>query len=126
MAKRTYLYLARRDKKGIKILTVFPHAKDNAYTRIKDVKLLGLPNDFTATLEDVIHTDRMLWELFLECADSYGSLKEILQKRGYSNLPMHLTSLCPIEGHTDTNKQAQYPQPVTVGKSIKTMLRKKK
>ena len=127
MTKKTYLYLARRDKKGVKILTVLSNAKDNfTFSRIKDIKSLGLPNEISIKIEEAVYTDRMMWEPFIECTENYGNLKTNLQSRGYSNVPIHFSPTCPLEGKVDSNKQPYHPQPAMPTKPIKTMLRKKK
>lgn len=95
---KTYIYLARRDKKEIKILTSFPIARDNyPPTRIKDVKVMGLPDALSKDVEATVYKDRMLWEPFIECAENYEDLRRTLVKRGYKIVPMHYSPLHPLE-----------------------------
>lgn len=86
-----YLYLARRDKKGVRVLTVFKGPDKLHPTRVNDVKSLGLPEDFQDEISAEVHEHRMLWEPWLEVADDYKALRESLRVRGYTNVPMHLS-----------------------------------
>jgi|GEM_PF-4247403 len=94
--KKLYLYLARRDKKGVEILTIL-HGPAVPPTRVADVERLGLPRNLTEQLKQSIHDDRMYWEPWIEAADSYADLVATLKNRGYSNVPVtsfvrHFTS----------------------------------
>lgn len=89
-----YAYLARRDKKGVKIITSFPHNNTISPTRI-DPKNLRSMNMDTGTHSKVFseaHSNRMEYELYFETADSFESLRKSLAKRGYSKIPNHKTS----------------------------------
>jgi len=98
---RLYLYLARRDKKEIKVLTTFQgHAVPP--TRVRDVKHLGLPRELTAKLSQEIHEDRLLWEPWVEAADSFEQLRESLKKRGYK-APRRSKSRFAPEGLIESN-----------------------
>lgn len=124
-SKKTYLYLARRDKKGIKILTAFPNGKDDfPPTRLTDINKLGLPEAIATQLQQEIHKERMMWEPFLECADGYGELVQSLRRRGYGMIPMHFAPSNPVVGRRDGNKQIHYPTP-ELDKKAPSMLRKK-
>lgn len=85
-ATKLYLYLARRDKKGIKVLTTLIGLPKTA--RVDDVKMLGLDRENTEKISAKAHENRMLWELWVEPATSYIELQERLRKRGYQNLPI--------------------------------------
>lgn len=79
---KIYLYLARRDKKKVRILTTFQgHAIPP--TRIDNIKKLGLPKNISSKLEATIFEDRMLWEPWMEAAESFDVLKTSLKNRGY-------------------------------------------
>ena len=83
-----YLYLAKRDKKGIKVLTTFP-GKEFPATKINDLSTLNLPEHLEKPIEKEIYDNRMLWEPWFEGAESYNDLVDSLKKRGYRNLPLH-------------------------------------
>ena len=82
---RVYLYLARRDKRGIQILAVLDG--DQRTGRVSDIKSLGLSPNMLAQVERQVYENRMMWELFVEGAADYISLRNSLYKRGYTGLP---------------------------------------
>ncbi len=82
-----YLYLARRDRSSVRILCKLRGYEINA-SRIQNVDTLGLPPDWTTALNQIIYDNRMLWEPWVESADTYEDLKDSLRLRGYKNLPM--------------------------------------
>lgn len=92
MKTNVYLYLAKRDKKGIKIVSVFQGYRTN-FQKIKDAGKLGLPKNIEDRIKQVEYNERMDWELCIESADDFKGLLRILGNRGYKNLP---TSPNPI------------------------------
>lgn len=95
--KKSYLYLTRRDKKGIKLLMTFPSKTDQPPVRVSDVKQLFLPESITAKVKEEVSTNRMTHELWIESADSYQDLKAKLTKRGYTGLPINQTIIIMME-----------------------------
>lgn len=85
---KIYLYLARRNKKGIEVLSVLDGSEHTA-VRITDIAMLKLPAKFQSRIQKYVHEHRMHWELWLESADSYAELKERLKSRGYQNVPFY-------------------------------------
>ena len=99
-----YLYLARRDKKGIKVVSGFGF-KGKAYAaRVEDISRLGLNPHMSATVAREAYENRMEYELFVESAESFDDLRISLQNRGYSNLP--LQQFTGYVGPTNINKNA--------------------
>lgn len=84
-AHKAYLYLARRDKKGAKLVA---NVKSNIEiaTRVPDVKTLNLPPEIEKNVEKIVYENRMEWELWIETVDTYKELKDKLYKRGYSQV----------------------------------------
>ena len=83
---KIYLYLARRDRKGIKVLTTFRgHAVPP--TRVSDLRHLGLNQSFTNQLEAMVEEEKLLWEPWVEAAESFADLQKSLRNRGYMQLP---------------------------------------
>lgn len=83
-----YIYLARRDKRGIKVISGF-NFKGKAYaTRVEDISRLGLSPQVAGLVSKEAYENRMDYELFIESAESFDDLKISLQNRGYSNLPL--------------------------------------
>jgi len=85
---KVFLYLAKRDKTGIKVLA---HLKSNKklFGRVTNLNNLNLPQAWESRVEDIVHKNRMLWELWVETADSYKALKKAMLSRGYTALPSH-------------------------------------
>ena len=119
--KKIYLYLARRDKMGMKILSVFSKNQTLLPTRVKDLKQLNLSQQLHMEISRTVQKERMLWEVWMESAPSYIELKKSLKKRGYRNLPhssvpMHRANLPKVvKGvksplpQTETRKLIQHP-----------------
>ena len=116
MKNKIFIYLARRDKKGIKILTSFNHSNSYPPTKINDLKQLNLPENIYKSLYKEFSENKMLYELWMQSSDSFESLKKSLTKRGYSNLPLHKSILY-------TTRTSKEEKNINL-KSTKTMLRK--
>lgn len=112
---KVYLYLARRDKKGIKILTSFKYSNSYLPTRVTDLKQLNLSEDLYKSIEKEVSDNKMLYELWIQSSDSFENFKKSLYKRGYSNLPLQKSII-----YTSKNKKENIKVNTT-----KTMLRKK-
>lgn len=87
-----YLYLARRDKKGCKIIMIL-QGLETYPTRLTDVNSLRLPADLIVELQNIIHDNRMDWEPWVESANSYEELRQKLVNRGYSQIPLKANPL---------------------------------
>lgn len=114
MAK-LYLYLARRDRKGIMLLSTFPAEKDVHPTRVADIKKLNLPPKLTKEISETVHDNRMMYEPWIESANSFGDLKQSLKKRGYRNLPlnqspMHMPGMIPTGDESTVANTGQLSQ----------------
>lgn len=114
---KNYLYLARRDKSNIKILTILQGSEHPA-TRVPDIKQLNLATEIEQKIIIQIKENKMLWELWLESAKDYVDLKSKLARRGYSGLPLTSNALFGLDYHN-----ARRFTPVEV--PAKTMLRKR-
>jgi hypothetical protein len=101
---KIYLYLGKRDKKGIKILSVLSGEKVGR-ARVDDVKKLHLPPDIEIALIKTIHEHHMMWEVWIEEANDFEELKSKLHKRGYRDIPMHPKQLHPLRQFYDANKR---------------------
>ena len=88
MKNSIYIYLARLDKKGIKVLSGFDYSKKVYPTRVRDLTSLNLNPEIAGKITKEAHEKRMEYELYVESASSFNELKLSLQKRGYSNLPL--------------------------------------
>lgn len=127
---KIYLYLARRDKKGIRVLTTFSsHEQSCICTRLNNIKSLKLNTSLERELEEVIHANRMMWEPWVSCASSFEELKSILKNRGYSEIPSYCKCENPIQFDL-IKKKSEKDQILDnidtnhLPKGIKTMIRK--
>jgi hypothetical protein len=102
--EKIYLYLGRRDKKGIQILSIFP-GTSLAPARITDVKNLHLPPALEAAVANTAYTNRFLWEVWVESATNFRTLKEKLSKRGYQNLPIQANPIHPTGIYCKKNQK---------------------
>lgn len=82
-----WIYLARRDKKAVRILAKAA-GKNVMANRVEDLSQLGLPENWLAKINNIAHENRMLWELWIESFDNFEELRAALYTRGYSNIPM--------------------------------------
>lgn len=129
--QKLYIYLANRNKNGIKVLSVFLNKNEYAPTKITETSRLGLQKDLQSNIEKATYENRMYWDLWIESAESYSKLKESLKKRGYYNIPLFSSPMFQIEHMVITNsefnnfkKNSVSIKPVT--KKVKTMVQKKK
>jgi hypothetical protein len=90
MAKITnvYLYLAKRDKSGIRILAKF-QGRSQLAVRITELSSFQLPTGWEGQLNQIIYDSRMLWEPWIESSTSYDELRAAFKIRGYSNIPIN-------------------------------------
>ncbi len=101
MAK-LYMYLGKRDKKGIKVLATFQG--DPKTARVHDVKGLGLDPVSEATILSQIEENKMNWEVWIEPASSYTELKSNLERRGYRDMPLAASPSISFHQSFDTSK----------------------
>lgn len=89
-----YVYLARRDKKGVKILASFDHQATVHPTRVDlgDIPGLGMDPGMNSLVAREAFDNRMHYELYLETAESFDGLRSSLAGRGYSRVPSHKIS----------------------------------
>jgi hypothetical protein len=114
---KMYLYLARRNKSQVRLLTILSGTEYPA-TRLTDVKKLGLPSGITAKLTAYIHENRMSWEPWIESAENFAELRKKLTARGFEGFPL---SSSPVFEAAFERVSSQLVAP-----KIKTMLRKPK
>lgn len=84
-----YIYLAKRDKIGIKIIIGLKSKQKIYATKISDLRTLNLKSDVHNLIEKEFLKNKMNYDLYAESANSFNDLKSSLRKRGYKNLPMH-------------------------------------
>lgn len=82
-----WIYLARRDKTGVKMTSKF-RGKKIMPSRIENLEELRLPPDYADHIKKLIYENRMLYEPWIESANDYGTLVQNLKLRGYTNVPV--------------------------------------
>lgn len=88
MKNSLYIYLARLDKKGIKVLTAFEYAQKVYPTKITDISELNLNTQMSNLITKETYENRMQYVLYAESAPTFNDLKSSLKNRGYTNLPL--------------------------------------
>ncbi len=83
-----WLYLARRDKSNVDVLTVL-QGREQLPVRLNDLSVLNLPQNWMAEMQKLIKERKMEWELWIESSPTWDELRTKLKKRGYSNLPIN-------------------------------------
>jgi len=86
---KLYLYLARRDKHGIKVVKVITTDQQSGAVRVADIKRLGLPDKMTQEIQVAVDSNKMDYELWAETASDFMSLRSSLIARGYRNIAMN-------------------------------------
>jgi len=127
---KLYIYLANRNKNGVKILTILS-CKDNFNpTKIIDVSKLGLEDiELENKINKYFYDNRMYWDLFLETAISFKELKKSLKNRGYKDLPSFGGVMFNEQADVVVNKLINKPKlAIKSSKDLnqKTMIRKNK
>jgi len=113
-----WLYLAKRDAKGIRILANL-QGREHSAVRLTDLTVLQLPSKWHLEIDQMIQDNRLLWEPWIESAATYEELRQRLKKRGYSGIP--------VNGQPDFMRSELLP-PLSINVTIlpekKTMVRK--
>ena len=124
---KLYIYLANRNKDGIKILNTSSCSTIYNSTKINDVYKIGLEPSLEEKISNYYNKFKMSWDLIIESADSYKNLKDSLKKRGYYNLPLFSGSLFQEQLDSVVNSIEKSKQKTTIKPNninIKTMIRK--
>jgi hypothetical protein len=95
---KLYLYLARRDKSSVRVLAILQG--ESKTMRIHNLSDLSLPTDMHEAISQEVDANRLLWEVWIEPAESFNVLKAALTKRGYKSLPTTSKAIMPIKGDT--------------------------
>lgn len=86
-SNKIWIYLARRDKTGVRILAVFS-GWSQPPTRIADLSIMQLPPAWLAEIARIVYDDRMMWEPWVESCEDFDALRTGLKVRGYTGLPL--------------------------------------
>lgn len=124
---KLYIYLANRNKNGIKVLNTSSCATQYNSIKINDVSKIGLENSLEEKISNYYSQHKMNWDLIVETAESFKELKDSLKKRGYYNLPLFSSSLFQEQLDVIVNSVNDSKQKITLkpnNLSVKTMIRK--
>ena len=97
---RIFVYLTRRDKKGLKLVLVLQGLNVPA-TRLTDLGILRLNPEVVVELQNIVYENRMDWELWIESANNYEELRQNLINRGYSELPIKCKPIHSESSHNN-------------------------
>ena len=98
---RLYLYLARRDRTGITMISIFETPREVMAIRLEAASRLGLPTHESTGLQKMFDENRMNWEPWIETAEDYEALKRSLEGRGYKNVPVSCRPAHSSYAYTD-------------------------
>lgn len=126
--EKIYLYMAKRDKKGFNLLTIF-QGEEVHRTRVKNIDDLQLPVSLATHIKKTVYDNRFQWEVWIESAPSFIELNKRLKKRGYQNLvshaiPKHPVTLDTIVSNPDEIKEIR-PNINKIQLKKKTMLKRR-
>lgn len=127
MAEKLYLYLAKRDKTGFKLIATFPTNQSYPPTKVDDVAKLGLSENIVNEIKPIIYENRMRYDVWIQTAKDFKELKASLQYRGYKNLPIQMSPMYR-QGTSIRNKSEPKPKQDVNLRNLQpktTMLRRK-
>jgi len=93
--KTLWLYLAKRDKKGIQIIAKLL-SRDLDPTKLDNIKRLALPESWEGKIYSYLEQNKLYWEPWLQTNDNFDDLKNSLKKRGYSDIPSNGQPMIPV------------------------------
>lgn len=78
--KKVWVYLTQRNKKGVRFLSQFKGKEAISPTRMSDFSNLGLQVNYVQQLDQVVYDSRLLWESWIETAESFDEMTTKLKK----------------------------------------------
>lgn len=88
-----FIYLARRDKKGIKCIASFEYDKKCFPSKITNLENSISSIEIKKNIQEEIVKNKYIYEIYVETASSFIELKKSLLRRGYRNLPLQQSNL---------------------------------
>lgn len=88
---KIFVYLAHRDKEGVKLLGNFK-SNQEIHQKISNSVELRLPKDLEKAVANAAFENRMKWDLWIESANDYQDLSKKLKNRGFKNVPKNSLS----------------------------------
>lgn len=90
-----WLYLARRDKKGVQIIAKFL-SRELDPIKLDNIKRLTLPESWEGKIFTYIEQNKIYWEPWIQTNSDFEDLKKSLRKRGYSDIPANGQPMIPV------------------------------
>lgn len=90
-------------------------------SKLEDIESLNLPQVWEKKISLVINENKMLYEPWIESAKDFEELKQRLKGRGFSNLPMGLSTILDLPAY-GTSPKAE----TSSCKVQRTMIRKQR
>lgn len=106
----------------MKVLCTFPHQVCGP-RRVQNLEELKLDPVLENNVKQTIQEYGLLWELWVEAAETYDALRDSLRKRGYTKVPLPSTPMHHKLPDKWVNKKPDAD--VVVQNNQKAMLRKK-
>ena len=97
--QRLYLYLANRNKDGIKLVTVL-QGTETMNADLTNLEKLNLPQVWEKQISRIIHDHRMLYHPRIESAKSFRELRSRLENRGFKNIPSGANPLLNLKAYS--------------------------
>lgn len=83
-----YLYLTKRDKTGVRIITKFQGGKQTPIRLTNDyLNKLQLPSILNVEISQIISDNKMLWEPWIQSVETFDDFVTNLKNSGYKNIP---------------------------------------
>jgi hypothetical protein len=89
-----YIYLARKDKKGIKTIASFSNNTKCFPTIVEFENLdkLNLSDNVKNAIYQEINSNKLIYDIYVESSTSFEELRKSLIGRGYKNIPFQQIS----------------------------------
>ena len=93
-----YLYLQKRNKNEIKIISTISTSAEITARKIDDISKIGFKSKDVSGINEIIEKYKLDWEVWAESANNYTQLKTNLKKSGIMapsspNTPLHHIAL---------------------------------
>ena len=88
MKNQMFIYLAKKNKKGIKCVASFSYDKKCFPSKITNLENSLLSNDVKKIIYQELNKNKYIYDIYAETASSFEELKKSLMRRGYTDLPL--------------------------------------
>jgi hypothetical protein len=95
-----YVYLIRRDKKDLKIITILQGSCPTK--KLDKIQELNLSKDLESQIESIVRDHKMNWEAWIENASSIQDLIDNLSARGLRRIPISIKPVLKMKHNLET------------------------